>query len=166
MGKRIWLIWVKTGLLSLAVAFCAGVLYDRVFTSADERNGMTAGFIAVALYLVASLLIGLIGFVTSLLYMKFFAVGDLSGAALDELRVLKMPPPRSYHSKNFDYLTALADDSRERPDDRVMAALFAGIYKGTMGSGIIRSLTIRKALDEAILRYSQEAPTTNDPSSE
>lgn len=162
MSKRIWLIWVKQGLLGLAVAFCVGVLFDRAFTPAYDRNALAAGAIAIALYVVAGLALGLVSFVTGLLYMKFFAVNDLSGAVLDEFRTLKIPPPRSYHSKTFDYLAALADDGREDADDRVKAAMVYGNYKAAMGTGIIRTLTMRKAVDNAILRYSQEAPTTKD----
>jgi len=163
MGKRFWLMWVKQCLLGLTVAFCAGVLYDRVFTPDYDRNALSAGLIATALYVVAGLVLAGISFVTSLLYLKLFAISDLSGGILDEFRALKMPPPRSHHSKNFDYLAALADDGREDPDDRVKAALIFGGYKATMGTGIVRTLTLRKAIDDAILRYAQEAPTTKQP---
>jgi len=159
MGKRIWLVWAKQLMLGLAVAFVCGLLWDKFINEPYARSGLWSGFVAVLVYVFASFAISFIQFLSGLAYLKLFAGKDLSGAILDEFRAAKMPAPREYQAKNFDYLAELADDPSEDPGDRVKAAIIFGSYKTAMGAGIIRALIVRAALDDAILRYSLEAPT-------
>jgi hypothetical protein len=92
------------------------------------------------------------------LYLWLFGGKDMAAGVLDELRNLRLPAPRRIDPKNYDYLAALADDESADPNDRVKAAAMVGAYSVLMRKGIFQALAIRKALDEAVLRYSQEAP--------
>lgn len=158
MGKRFWAIWIKQMLLSLAVIFIAGVIFDRIINSAEDRTPFMAGLVALGLYLAFLLVAGILSLISGALYLWLFGGKDLTAAIIDELRATKLPAPRSYDPKNYDYLAILADDESAEPAHRVKAAALVGAYSVHMSRGLFRSLAIRQALDAAVLRYSQEAP--------
>jgi hypothetical protein len=164
MGKRFWAAWIKRMLLSLAVIFIAGVIFDRIVNVPMYRSPLVAGFLALAAYIAVLLVIGFLDLISGALYLWLFGGNDLTAGILDELREAKLPAPRSYDPKNYDYLAILADDESAEPADRVKAAVMVGAYSTLMRNGIFRALAIRKALDEAVLRYSQEAPQRAEPS--
>lgn len=165
MAKRFWAVWIKRLLLSLAVIFIAGVVFDRIVNSAMDRSPFTAGLVALGLYLAFLLVVGILDLISGALYLWLFGGKDLTAGILDELRAAKMPAPRGYDPKNYDYLAILADDESAEPADRVKAAVMVGAYSALMRHGIFRALAIRQALDEAVLRYSQEAPQRAEPGS-
>ncbi|MEA3044159.1 MAG: hypothetical protein QOH47_1997 [Sphingomonadales bacterium] len=162
MQKRFWAIIIKQTILSLVIVFLAGVIFDRIFAEPYYRNPGGAGLVALGLYLAALAILGMLNLITGAIYLWLFAGRDLADAALDELRNLKLPAPRSYDPKTYDYLAILADDEGADPNDRVKAAVMVGAYSVHMSKGIFRGLAIRKAMDEAVLRYSQEAPQRRD----
>lgn len=163
MEKRLWAILIKQTILSLGIVFLAGVILDRVLNAPYERSPIFAGLIALGIYLVAVLILSTLHFISNALYLWFFSGKDLVAAALDDLRALKLPPPRSYDPKTYDYLAILADDESADPNDRVKAAAIVGSYSALMRKGIFRAIAIRKAMDDAVLRYSQEAPQRAEP---
>lgn len=159
MSKRIWAMTIKRTLLSVGVAFVAGMIFERLFGNAyGESEAFQAGFIAVAVYAAAGIGLALINLASGALYLWWFADKEMTETILEEFRALKMPPPGQYASKSFAYLAELADDKYADPDDRVKAAFMHGTYKAIMAKGLFRSLAVGKALDNAILRYAQEAP--------
>lgn len=158
MTKRFWAMWIKRLLLSLAVIFFAGVIFDHFASDAGNRSPLLAGLVALGLYLVFLLVVSILNLISGALYLWLSGGKDLTAGILDELRQAKLPAPRKHDPKNYDYLAALADDESAEPTDRVKAAVMLGAYSAIMRNGIFQPLAIRKALDEAILRYSQEAP--------
>ena len=74
------------------------------------------------------------------------------------MRGLKLPPPRVGQHKDYDYLNQLVNDDEVDVTDRVRAAAFTGAYNVLMSQGLFRALSLRKALDSAVLRYAMEAP--------
>jgi hypothetical protein len=157
-GKRFWAVLIKQSLAGLIVVFLIGILFDYLSNEPDGRSPLTAGAVACALYIVASLIIGLIGTLSKALYLWLFTGDDMVDTILDEMRGLQLPPPRSDQHKNYDYLNQLVNDDEARTIDRVRAASFTGAYNVLMGQGLFRALSLRKALDAAALRYYQEAP--------
>ena len=157
MSNRVWAILIKQSLMSLTVIFIAGVLWDHSFNEPSSREPLFAGAIAVAIYIAIAAIMGLLNVITGAIYLWLFAEKDLSEAVLDDLRAMKLPAPRSYDAKNYDYLATLADDESVEASDRVKAAALYGTYKGNM-RGLFRSLALRKAINAAVLRYYQEAP--------
>lgn len=158
MPKRFWAVWIKRTLISLAVIFVAGLVFDHFTNDPYYRSPLLAGSVAVGIYLAFSLMVGLLNLISGALYLWLFGGKDMIAGVLDELRQARLPAPRPHDPKNYDYLEMLADDETAEPKDRVKAAVMIGAYSALMRNGIFRALAIRNALDEAILRYSQEAP--------
>jgi hypothetical protein len=158
MAKRLWAMWIKQLFLAFVVVFCAGALFNVFAAEVYARQPFTAGFWTLLIYVVAAFIMTSLNAISGGLYLWLFGGSDLTGAIVDEFRHVKLPGPRSDDPKNFDYLAALADDETAPASDRVKAALLYGSYKATMGNGIFRALTVRKALDDAVLRYAQEMP--------
>ena len=157
-GKRFWAVMIKQSLAGIIVVFLIGVLIDYLNSAPDSRSPLTAGALACGLYLVASLAFTLIGALSKTIYLWLLSGDDMVDGILDEMRGLKLPPPRRDQYKDYDYLNQLVNDDEADAIDRVRAASFTGAYNVLMAQGIFRSLSLRKALDAAVLRYAQEAP--------
>ena len=157
MAKRYWALVIKRLLLSLAVVFCIGIATSFIWDKGD-LNPLISGIIAIAIYLLLSGAMLIVGAITNLIYLWLFADKDLSAAVVEELRAVAIPAPNEYDFKNFSYLETLASDESARASDRVNAAMLLGAYTNAMSRGVFMSLALRKAIDDGILRYSQEAP--------
>lgn len=158
MAKRFWAIMIKRALLSIVVIFFAGIALDLLLNDRGERNLITSGLITIGLYLGAVLIVEILNLVSGTIYLWLFAERDFTAAVLDDLREAKLPAPRNCDPKNYSYLAALTDDESAPTPDRIRAAFLYGAYKNAMTSGLFRGLALHKAIDEAMLRYSQEAP--------
>jgi hypothetical protein len=158
-GKRFWAIWVKRSLLSAFVIFLFGALIE--FLMADASTGNDAffgGLIALALYVAAVVLLGILNVISGAMYLWLFSKNDMVDSIIDDLRAVRLRPPGSHDPKTFDYLRELSQDEEAPVAERVKAAMLYGSYNAVMGVGLFRSLMMHKAIDSAILRYSQEAP--------
>jgi hypothetical protein len=161
MPKRFWAMTIKKTLLSLLIVFLAGVAFDYFSNEPDYRSPWTTGVVSIVLYFVATLIILLLNLVTNLLYMWLFLDKELSAAIVEDLHNAKILPPRSQDSKNRHYLAELADDEEAPVPDRVRAAVLHGSYANAMSSGLFRAVSLQRAIDNAVLRYYQEAPQRN-----
>ncbi len=158
MDKRVWAVYIKQGLIGLAVIFGAGVAWDRYFNAPYARIGPWAGLIAVAVFYGAAFAITIINAVASGIYLWMFSGKDYQNLILGDLRNVDLPPPDEYAPKNFEYLAYVAEDRDANPEDRVKAATLLGVYKTLMGQGIFKGLALHQGFDEAMLRYAAEAP--------
>ena len=158
VGKRYWAVLIKQSLLVFAIIFVTGVIFDHLTNDASSRNPIAAGLIAIAAYLAVTTIIGLLHAISQALYLWLFSGNDMVGSMLDDLRSSRLPPPNASQPKNFDYIEQLANDEEASANDRVRAAVLYGGYNAAMMRGLFRALALRKALDEAVLRYAQEAP--------
>jgi hypothetical protein len=158
MGKRLWAIWTKQFAISLLVLFIFGVAFNYFAYNPESRSPFLAGFLAMVVYLVVVAGMGLLNLISGALYLWVFADKDLSAAILDDFRAVRLPAPRNSDSKTYDYLASLADDESAAASDRVKAAVLHGSYQTALGQGFFRALIFRRAIDNAVLRYYQEAP--------
>lgn len=162
MQKRFWAILIKKTLLTFVVLFVLGFLFDRFTNEPEYRSPFLAGAVVIACYIVISVSWQIFHALVDWLYLSLFAGDDLSSTVLDDLRRMKIPPPSIYESKNHRYLAELADSPFADANDRVAAAVLHGGYKSEMARGLFRSLMLQKAIDDAVLRYSQEAPQRSE----
>lgn len=158
MERRFWAIHLKKMGLTLIFVFIIGLLFDRFTNETEYRSPFLAGAISVAIYIILISLLGLFHLMVGAIYLKFFSRNDLVDYALEELRNSRIPPPSLYNSRNQRYLGELVDSESADPKDRVAAAMLLGAYKNAMAVGLFRSLALSRALDAAVLRYSQEQP--------
>ena len=157
-GKRFWVVMIKQSLAGIIVVFLIGVLIDHLNSASDSRSPFTAGAIACTLYFLASLALALIGALSKAVYLWLLSGDDMVDSILEEMRGLKLPPPGSDQFKDYDYLGQLVNDDGADATDRIRAATFTGAYNVLMMQGLFRALSLRKALDSAVLRYSKQAP--------
>ena len=157
-GKRYWAVMIKQSLAGFIVVFLIGVLIDYFNSTSDSRSPFAAGALACAFYVAASFALTLVGTLSKALYLWLLSGDDMVDGILDEMRGLKLPPPRGDQHKDYDYLNQLVNDDEVDATDRVRAAAFTGAYNVLMSQGLFRALSLRKALDAAVLRYSMEAP--------
>lgn len=159
-GKKVWLVYLKRFVFGLAFVFAAGIAWEWAFFEPYERNGLLAGVWAIVFYLVASLALGIVNGLSGLAYLWLFGGSEMKDLVLTDLRSSRLPAPRPHQSKRFDYLAELADDEAEEASVRVRAgALHAAYQIAVQRSGFLGGLALAKAMDEATLRYSVEAPT-------
>ncbi|WP_374420936.1 hypothetical protein [Novosphingobium arvoryzae] len=158
-GKRFWAVYLKRTSFTLFFVFFAALIWERAFLEPYERNGVEAGFWAIALYIAASVVFGIMNALSGLAYLWIFGGNDLKDLVLSDLRNSRLPGPQPYQAKRFDYLAELADDEDVDPKIRVKAAALHSSYQVSIQqAGIFGGLALAKALDEATLRYSAEAP--------
>ena len=158
MGKRFWIISLKRTGLALAICFFVGFFCDKLFNESNP-SPFRSGLIVIALYMAASTLVMLVNLLSGLAYSSFFQNRILQDAFLDDLRNAKIPYPRSHDPKRFEYISDIADDEEEEPNLRVRCAAFYTANETSInGSGFFNSISVRKAIDLAIIRYAQEAP--------
>jgi hypothetical protein len=160
-AKRFWAMSIKRTLLGIAVLFGFGVLFDYLTNDPFSRSPFMAGLVTIGVYLIASIAFGLLGLITSLLYLWLFAGSDMVNGMVEEMHAAKLPPPRRTDPKIFSYLLDIASDEDVPAADRVKAASFYSAYNTLMGQGIFRALAIGAALDKAVMRYSHEAPSAS-----
>ena len=158
VGKRYWAVVIKQSILAFAIVFLAGVIFDHSTNEEGYRSPFLSGSVAIAAYLTLTAVVGILHVIAQALYLWLFAGDDMVGSILDDLRASKLPPPNPTQPKNFDYIEQLANDEEASPNDRVRAGVLFGGYSAAMTQGLFRTLALRRALDEAVLRYSQEAP--------
>ena len=121
--------------------------------------GGTRPFSRVLLYLAVSIAFGIVNTVSGVAYLWLFGGSDMKELALADLRSSRLPGPRPYQAKRFEYLLEIADDEAEDAGARVKAgALYSSYQVAIRRSGFIGGLALAKALDEATLRYAAEAP--------
>lgn len=157
-GKRYWASIIKRSLIAFSLIFLLGVTFDHLTNDSEYREPITAGFVALIIYLFAILVLSVVHFISNGLYLWWFRGSDMVQGILDELRQMRIPAPNEYEPKNFDYIQMLADDEEAEANDRVKAGVFLGAYNLAMSNGIFSALVLRRALDDAVLRYAQEAP--------
>lgn len=152
---------IKRTAICLAVVFIIGFFY--AYASNEYENdfavGLGGGFAALAGYLAIALILAAFHGVCGLLYLWWFGGRDFEEAYLADLRSAKMPYPRPWDSRRFDYLAMIADDPTADVEDRVKAAFMTGQHKLSLSrSGMFGAMAIERGADAAVLRYSQEAP--------
>lgn len=158
-AKRFWAVYLKRLSFGLLFVFVAGIFWERTFLEPYQQNGFAAGFWAIALYIAASILIGIVNSVSGLAYLWLFGGSDMKDQVLADLRNSRLPGPQPHQAKRFDYLAELADNEGIDARVRVRAAALHASYQVAMQrSGLLGGLALAKALDEATLRYSAEAP--------
>lgn len=158
-GRRFWAVYFKRLVLEVIAVFTAGIAWDWAFFEPDNRSGFSAGLIALLIYILAGTGFWIVQSVSGLAYLKLFGGSDLKELVLADLRSARLPGPRRDQAKRFDYLIELADDETEDVKVRLRAgALHAGYQVAVQRSGFIGGLALAKAMDEATLRYSAEAP--------
>lgn len=158
MGKRYWAIVIKRSLLGSVVIFLAGILFDSLVNEPEYQSPFLAGCAAIAIYILVITILGLLNLITGALYLWIFADKDMTESFLDDFRNAKLRGPRNYEPKTHEYLMSIADDDETAIDQRIRAATLLGSYRAAMSNGLFRSLAVTRALDNAVLRYSQEAP--------
>ena len=160
-GKRVWSVYLKRLVFGLVFVFAAGIAWEWAYVEPYNRNGWLAGAWAIVIYFAVSIVLGMLNGLSNLAYLWLFGGSDLKELVLADLRNSRLPAPRAYHAKRFDYLAELADDETEEASVRVRAgALHAAYQIAIQRSGFIGGLALSKALDEATLRYSAEAPSS------
>lgn len=158
-GKRYWAVHLKRFLFGIGFVFALGLLWEWATLEPYERNGLSAGFWAVVIYFAVSIVMGVINSASGFAYLWFIGGNDMKDLVLTDLRNSGVPAPRPGQQKRFDYLADLADDESEDANVRVKAgALYAGYQIAVQRSGLLGGLALAKAMDEATLRYSAEAP--------
>jgi hypothetical protein len=157
-GKRYWASTIKRLLTAVCVVFLIGVMFDYFVSLPDRRSPFATGAIACGLFFVASFIVSLIDALSKGVYLWLFSGNDMVEGILDEMRAHHLPPPRYDQHKDFDYLIEIANDDKADTLDRVRAASFSGAYNALMMQGIFRALSLRRALDAAVLRYAELAP--------
>lgn len=159
-GRRFWASHLKRAAIALFCVAALGVGIDRWMNSeSDQTPVLTAAAISIAFYLALSLAMGLVNFVSGLLYLWAFGGKDIEDGALNDLRNARLPSPAKHQAKRFDYLVELADDAEVPADVRVRAAgLYAAYQVAIQRAGMFGGLAIAKGLDDATLRYAREAP--------
>lgn len=158
-GRRVWAALLKRFALDLTVVFIIGIVWEQAFEEPYNRNGLMAGVWAILIYLVVSISLLIINSLSSLAYLAWFGGSDMEEGALTDLRNSNLPGPRRHHAKRFDYLIEIADDSSEDVNVRIRAAALHAAYQvAIQRSGFFGGMALAKALDEATLRFSAEAP--------
>lgn len=158
-GKIFWAVYIKRFLLGLAFVFAVGMVWEWATLEPYERNGLLAGVWSVLIYLAVSMALGIVNGLSGSTYLWLFGGADMKELVLADLRNSRLPAPRQGQAKRFDYLTELADDDAEDASVRVRAgALYASYQVAIQRSGFFGGLALAKAMDEATLRYSAEAP--------
>jgi hypothetical protein len=127
-GKRFWAVMIKQAIAGVIVVFLIGVLVDYLNSAPDSRSPFWAGIVACAIYLLASLVFTLLRVISKIIYLWLLSGDDMVDGILDEMRALKLPPPRSDQYKDYDYLNQLVNDDDANANDRVRAAMFTGAY--------------------------------------
>lgn len=157
--KRQVAIGVKRLVLALIAVFALGVISDYFMSAPDQRHPLMAGGIAIVVYIVASLGVGIVNAVSGGLYLWLFHHEDITEGVLDDFRRLKIIPPQSVHYRSMEYLAELAHDESRAPQARVNAAILAGAYEvASARSGVFGGIAFRRAVDAAVQRYYEQAP--------
>lgn len=161
MGSRNWAIIIKRMIAGFVVAYALSVAFSWATKSEySDDNPLAVGLIGVVIYLAVSFAMSIIHGLSGLLYLWLDKGRDLQELVLSDLRSARLPAPREHHMKTTSYLAELAADQDEDAEDRVKAAaLAATIATVIKSSGLFAGLAWQRAADEAVLRYSQEAPS-------
>lgn len=160
MGSQNWAILIKRMIAGFVVAYAVSVIFTWATKSEySDDNPFMIGLIGVVIYLIVSFVMSVIHGLSGLLYIWLDKGRDLQELVLNDLRAARLPAPREHHMKTISYLAELAADQDESPEDRVKAAaLSATVSTAINYSGLFAGLAWQRAADEAVLRYSQEAP--------
>lgn len=165
MGRRFWLSRLKQILAACAAAYLLTVAYqhwDR--PEYGEFHPWRDAWIGVALYLGASLALGLVNAAGGIIYLTLDKGTDFEEFVLDDLRRAKLPPPKGWQSTRLEYVAQVADDEHEEVRIRVRAAAVHGAMSTASKSlGFFRGLAFEGAADRAVLRYAAEAPKERRP---
>lgn len=161
MGSRNWAIIIKRWIAGLVVVYAISVIISWSNKSEySDDNPLMIGLFGVAIYFVVSFIMSIIHGLSGLLYLWLDKGRDLQELVLADLRAARLPAPREHHMKTISYLSELAADQDETPEDRVKAAaLSATVATVIQVSGLFGGLAWQRAADEAVLRYSLEAPS-------
>jgi len=157
--KRYWATMLKQTLLALAVSSLLAVLLDRIWNEPSDRDPLFAIILGPIVYLFVTTCIAIVHGISGALHLWLFLNTDVSDGVLDNLRRSKIAPPGDGDRKNMEYLEDLAADDTALIDDRLKAATLLGSYSAIIQrSGLFRGLAIRRAVDDAMLRYHRESP--------
>jgi hypothetical protein len=158
-GKRVWAVHLKRSAVGFGIVFLGAILWETLFLEPYERNGAMAGVIAVLVYVAVSFALAAINGASGLAYLWLFGGNDMKDLVLADLRSARLPGPRPDQPKRFEYLAELVEDEELEAKVRIRAAAVHTAYQVAMHrSGLLGGLALAKALDEAALRYSMEAP--------
>ena len=151
---------LKRSMICLAIIFAVGMLTEYIFGQYD-KDYFAAGLWALALYTTAKLCLWLVDAAGTYISIAVVGTKNLESMTLNELRANKAPYPRPWDAKTHDYLADLADDDDESAADRVKAMAMSIGYKTAINNApfyVRRQIT--DAVNNAILRYSAEAPAS------
>ena len=156
------LFWIVISLrigLALTMAFLFGVFWNLLFSKFDKMP-LQSGLLFAAIYIAASAFAMIVNLVSGIAYNKFIQNRIIRDAFLDELRRSAIPFPRRNDPRRFDYILSIAEDESIDANTRVKCAIFHATNEAHIGkSGFFNSITMRRAMDDAVLRFSQEAPS-------
>lgn len=164
MGGRYWAMMVKRFVAGLIVVYVISVVFSWA-TKSDysDDNPLAVGLIGLLIYFIVSILMSIIRALGGVVYLWLDKGRDLQELVLGDLRAMHLPPPRMYHDKTIHYLSEIAADQTESPEDRVRAATLIATVKTVMNhSGLFGSLAWERAANDAVLRYSQEAASQRE----
>jgi hypothetical protein len=158
MGRLIAAVTIKRVLLSWIAAYLVSYGLLRLFADSNESHAINAIW-GVAAFVFVGLVVALINVFGWWLYLWIAQGEDFDQILLHDLRSKRLIPPRRGDPRTFDYLAKLADDPTADPNERVKAATIFGGYSALVSkAGLFGGLAWRKAMDRAVLRYSQEHP--------
>lgn len=160
MSSRNWAIIIKRTVAGLAVVYAISVAFSWATKSEySDDNPLEMGFIGLLIYLAVSFAISILHGLSGFLYLWLDKGRDLQELVLSDLRSARLPAPREHHMKTTSYLAELAADADEDAEDRVKAAALSATITTTIKqSGFFAGLAWQAAADEAVLRYTKEAP--------
>lgn len=158
--NRYWYAVMKITACTAAVAYLSGVAFNYYSRSPySEFHPWRDAWIGVVAYFVVAALLSIVNFFGGLLYLMTDKGSDLEEDFLAQLRLSRLPPPNEWQPSNADYLERMADDTEEKPENRVKAAVIFGMKTATQQHlGFIKGIAYAAAADRAVLRYAAEAP--------
>lgn len=161
-GKRAFIPLAKRFAVTIGILFGLGVIIQW-FWFDDKQGAPMAGLAFILAYLVASIGLAVANGISGAIYGVVFAEGDFKESYLTDLRLRNMPYPRWVDPKRIDYLDQIANDPSADSEDRVKAAYFIGHHRAVVSTaGFWMGIVIENAANEAVLRYSAEAPNQLD----
>lgn len=160
MERLLRAVWMKR-LALFAVADV--VLAVIIWTVFDDPDG---GLDGLLITIVVIWVVGLVWTVKVALWNWlghiFLDLTNVTDGVLISLRSSGLPAPKNVNlGATFDYLSHLIDIDDLTADERVKAACLFTMWSTIIQrAGAIKGAQVRKALDEAVLRFNSESPNS------
>ena len=158
--KLVWRTHLFRFVFSLIFVFAIGLVYDKLFGT-EYSDGFETALVFSVAYLAASLILGIINWLNTMLYAWLFGTKQLEDVLLEVMRT--GPPPSEFSTKRLDYLVDIANDSYGEDysmDDRLKAAtLYGSLTAQATHGNFIQQIWFTMAADAAAQRFANEAPT-------